>query len=210
MIEALRIIRLVGRAFFGELFLLFLLSILIALTAPLILPFPPAVAGLWVVARRIAEGRTVRVRDWWEGFLRYFFPAWGLAFINLVVVGLTTYNLHFYSLEGGLPFQAPAWLRGALQGFWVAALLIWAGWQLYTLPVLVEQERPHLLQALRRALSLVVAHPACTVSLLLAVVVLSGASLLALGLGLFVAPGMLAVLTVFITRCLIGKEIVEP
>ncbi|HEC34699.1 MAG TPA: hypothetical protein ENI37_08325, partial [Chloroflexi bacterium] len=61
MIEALRIIRLVGRAFFGELFLLFLLSILIALTAPLILPFPPAVAGLWVVARRIAEGRTVRV-----------------------------------------------------------------------------------------------------------------------------------------------------
>ncbi len=74
MIEAVRVIRRAGRAFFGDLYTLFVMSILTILSLALILPFPPVVVGLWTVARRIAEGRVVHVRDGWEGFGRYFFP----------------------------------------------------------------------------------------------------------------------------------------
>ena len=96
MIEAVRIIRLAGRAFFDELYNLFVLSVLTTLTLVFIIPFPPAVVALWAVARRIAEGRIVGLRDWWEALKRYFLPAWGLALINIAVISLTVYNLGFY------------------------------------------------------------------------------------------------------------------
>lgn len=200
MIPAFHVIRAVGRAFFEEMFILVLLSILSMLTLPLVVPFPPALAGLCVIAQRIAEGRTVSVRHWWEGLRHYFLPAWGLALINLAVYGLMLYYLRFY---GALPFDIPNWLRAGLQGFWVAALAFWSAWQIYVFPLVLEQKRPHLLRAFRQALVLLVEHPLYTVVFLVLIILLLIISTLVVGLVFFVTPGVVALLIVFATRRLL-------
>lgn len=207
MIEAVRVIRRAGRAFLGELYVLFVLSILTVLCLPLLVPFPPALAGLWSVARRIAEGRVVRVQDGWEGFKRYFFPAWGLALVNIAAYSLMFYNMVFYA---NLPFPVPDWMPPALQAFWTAALIVWSGWQLFALAVLVEQERPHVLQALGQALALMGKDAVFTLTLLTVESLLIALGMAVLGLGIFVLPGALAILTVYAVRHLWGKETVEP
>jgi len=208
MIEALRVVRRAGRALFEEAATLFLLNILVTLALFLVIPFPPALAGLWSVARRIAEGRIVRLHDGWDGFIRYFWPAWGLTLINLVVVALIAYNFWFYSPVGPLTLSPS--LHAALQGVWVALLALWGAWQMYVFPLVLEQERPHLLRAMGQALRLLVEHPAYSLVFLVIIALLVVFSVLLQGLGVFFTPAVVALLTVFATRRLLGREDSEP
>ncbi len=210
MLEAFRTIRRAGRTFFEELYLLFVLNLLTALALFLIVPFPPAVAGLWAVARRIAEGRTVHVRDWWDGLRRYFWPAWGLALLNLVVFRLTLHNIRFYGPEGNFPLTEPPWLSAAFQGVLAAVLAFWAAWQLYVLPLMVEEERPRLLRVMWQSLLLLAEHPAYSLTIMLVIALLVGLSTVVFGLGFFVTPAAVAVLTVVATRQLLGRDDPEP
>ncbi|MGC9083777.1 MAG: DUF624 domain-containing protein [Anaerolineae bacterium] len=208
MAEALRVIRRAGRALFEEAATLFLLNILVTLALFIVVPFPPALAGLWSVARRIAEGRIVHLREGWDGFVRYFWPAWGLTLVNLAVVALIAYNFWFYSPAG--PFALSSSLHAALQGVWVALLALWGAWQMYVFPIVLEQERPHLLRAMGQALRLLVEHPAYSLVFLVVIALLAVFSVLLQGLGFFFTPAVVALLTVFATRHLLGRENPEP
>ncbi|MGD1993537.1 MAG: hypothetical protein PVI59_10110 [Anaerolineae bacterium] len=210
MAEALRTIRRAGRLFLGDLYLFFLVNLLTALSFFLVIPFPPALAGLCLVARRAAEGKFVRVRDWWEGLTRYFWRAWALALINLAFLGLTIYNIRFYGPAGRFPVSEPAWLPAALQGALAALLAFWLAWQLYVLPLMVEEEHPRVLRLLGQALLLLVGHPFYSVTLLVVIALLLVISTIAFGVGFFVTPAAVALLVVVATRQLLGREDPEP
>jgi uncharacterized membrane protein YesL len=206
MTQAFRTIRRAGRLFLGDLYLFFLVNLLTTLCLFLVIPLPPALAGLCLVARRVSEGKFVRVRDWWEGFTRYFWRAWGVGLINLAFLGLTIYNISFYGPGGRFPISDPAWLSAALQGALAALLVFWLAWQLYVFPLMVEEERPRILKILGRALLLLVGQPFYSVTLLVVIGLLVVVSTVAFGVGFFVTPGAVALLAVVATRQLLGRE----
>ena len=210
MTEAFRTIRRAGRLFSGDLYLFFLVNLLTTLSVFLVIPFPPALAGLCLVGRRAAEGKFVRVRDWWEGVTRYFWRAWAVGLINLAFLGLTIYNISFYGPAGRFPISDPPWLPAALQGALAALLAFWLAWQLYVFPLMVEEERPRILRLMGRALLLLVGHPFYTLTLLVVIAVLVVVSTIAFGVGFFVTPGAVALLLVVATRHLLGREDPEP
>jgi uncharacterized membrane protein YesL len=208
--DAFRTIRRAGRLFMGDLYLFFLVNLLTTLSLFLVIPFPPALAGLCLVARRATEGKFVRVRDWWEGVTRYFWRAWAVGLINLAFLGLTIYNIGFYGPAGRFPISQPAWLSPALQGALAAMLAFWLVWQLYVFPLMVEEERPRILRLMGRALLLLVGHPVYSVTLFVVIVLLVVVSTVAFGVGFFVTPGAVALLGVVATRHLLGREDPEP
>jgi hypothetical protein len=204
MTEAVRVIRRASRAFYEELYLLFFLNILTALTLFLLIPFPPALVGLWAVARRVAEGRIIRFGDWWAGVRRYFWPAWRLALLNLVIVGVTLYNIRFYGPGG--TFTVSPGLSAALQGTLGAALAFWLACQLYVLPLMVQEERPAVSRLLLQSVSLLVENAVFSLTLLVLISVLVALSTVVYGLGFFVTPAAIAVLTMVAARHLQGMD----
>ncbi|MBN1177912.1 MAG: hypothetical protein JXD18_01790 [Anaerolineae bacterium] len=196
--------------FFEDLYVLFLLNVLTTFSFFLIVPFPPALVGLWAVAQRSAEGHIVQVQDWWASLKRYFWPAWGWAALNGLACGLMLYNLRFYGPAGNFPLVEPRWLPGAFQGAIAAVYAFWVAGQLYVFPFLLEDERPHLLRALWRSFALVLEHPLYSLTVLLTIVVLLVLSTVAFGVGFFVVPAAVAVLTVVAARELLGKDDPQP
>jgi uncharacterized membrane protein YesL len=210
MIKAFRTIRRAGRVFFEDLYSLFILSVLTTFAFFLIIPFPPALMALWATARRAAEGRIIRVGDWWAALKRRFWSAWGFALINLLALLLMIYNIRFYGPSGNFPISEPGWLSPAFQGTLAALLVFWLLGQIYVLPLMLEQDRPRVLRAIWRSFSLVVDNLVYSLILFLVIAVLLALSTVALGLGFFVAPAAIAVLTVVATRELLGKDDPEP
>jgi hypothetical protein len=77
---------------------------------------PAATAGLFLLARRIANGEPASIADMLTGFREQFLPALKVGFATLVVVLLLWINVDFYSHLGG-------W--ATLPGMLLAAVMIW-------------------------------------------------------------------------------------
>ena len=159
------------RDFYDDAALLIAVNILwVGLSLPLI-TLPPATGGLYYVTNRIAHGYAVRVRTFFEGFRQYFVKSWQLALANLLVLAVTWANLVFYG-----QLDSP-WLR-YLRILLLYLLAFWLAMQMYTFPLLLEQEDKRLKLVLRNAAFLVLADPVFTVILavlLLVAVALSAA-----------------------------------
>ncbi len=176
-------VRVLGKAaenFWDELFLLMGMNVVTVLLAVPVLTLPPALAGLWNVANRVARGRAVHWRDYWEGMRRYAGPAWGLALLNLLVILVLLTNLRFYT-PGLVPFDLHPALSLGIRGVVISLLALWSLVQLYPLALLLEQEDRRLRVALRNAAVLFVTNPLFTAALgllLLGVAVVSTALVL--------------------------------
>jgi len=161
--------------FWDELFLLALMNIVTVLLAIPVVTLPPALAGLWNVANRVAQGKAIGWSDYFEGFRRYFWKAWGLALLNILVVIIVVTNLWFYT-PGNAPFEIHPTLGLWMRAFWVAVALLWLALQMYPLALLLEQEDQRLRVALRNTAVIFIANPSFTLvlaALLLIVAVIS-------------------------------------
>jgi len=161
--------------FWDELFLLALMNIVTVLLAIPVVTLPPALAGLWNVANRVAQGKAIGWSDYFEGFRRYFWKAWGLALLNILVVIIVVTNLWFYT-PGNAPFEIHPTLGLWMRAFWVAVALLWLALQMYPLALLLEQEDQRLRVALRNTAVIFIANPGFTLvlaALLLIVAVIS-------------------------------------
>lgn len=127
-----------------------------------ILLLPPATAGLYAVANRIAYGEPPRAEHFFAGARRYSALSFRWALVNVAAGGLFYAG---FSLDG-LPTLARALLLLALGG-WIAA-------QFYTWPLLLEMPRKRLFPALRTGLLLALVAP------LYSLVLLWGAALVVL------------------------------
>ncbi|MBL7064920.1 MAG: DUF624 domain-containing protein [Anaerolineae bacterium] len=178
--------------FWDALFLLALMNVVTALLAILVVTFPPALAGLWSTANRVVQGKAVGWSDYLEGFRRYFWKAWGLALLNVLVVIIVITNVRFYT-SGNAPFEISSTLSLWIRAFWAAAAFLWLILQMYPLALLLEQEDQRLRVVLRNAAVLFVANPGFSLVLALLLLVVAVISVLFPVLWFFVTPALFAV-----------------
>ena len=161
--------------FWDELFLLMLMNIVTVLLIIPVVTFPPALAGLWNAANIVAQGRTIHWSDYFVGFRRYFWKAWLLALLNILVAVIVATNIWFYNPDVA-PFEVSPTLSTWIKGVFVVVGVLWTTLQMYIWAVLLEQEDQRLRLALRNAAILFIANPGFTIVLLvllLAVAVVS-------------------------------------
>ena len=104
----------------------------------------PAYAGLHFATNQIAHGQSAGIRDFFEGFKKYFWISWKYGLINLVLYFLVAVNLRFYGGFEGFGFVL-------LQGFFVAFTVLWTVVQMYVFPFILEQEEPSIKMAFRNS-----------------------------------------------------------
>jgi uncharacterized membrane protein YesL len=131
---------------------LFTLNVIWFLTSLLIVTAIPATGGLFYATNHLAHGRSANWRTFFRGFRMYFWRSWQWGLLNIAVALILGSNLYFYSMT-----QAD-WTMAARV---IVALLalIWLAMQIYTFPLLIEQEHPHLSLALRNSIVILLKRP---------------------------------------------------
>lgn len=152
------------RDFWDEMFLLALMNIVTMLLAIPVITFPPALAALWYVANRVADGTAIHWSDYGEGLRRYFLKSWGLALINILVLGIILTNIWFYEPVNN-PLNISEKIAPWIQGLFISVGLFWLIYQMYPLAMLLEQTDQRLRVALRNSFILIVANPLFTLVL---------------------------------------------
>lgn len=161
--------------------LLWLLLCLPVVTAP------AATAGLFHLARGIADHEPVGIRNFFQGFRGHFLPALKAGCFTLGVAAVLWVNVDFYSHLGG---------RASIPGMLLAAAMIWLGgfvllMHAHILPLIVAGERS-LRAVLRKSALLTLDNPGFTIGITVqavsvaALCVLTGAGAV-LGLGSFLS-----------------------
>ncbi len=178
--------------FWDELFFLALLNIVTALLAVLVITLPPALAGLWNVANRVAQGKAIGWSDYFEGFRRYFWKAWGLALLNILVITIAITNLRFYT-PGNAPFEIHPTLSLWIRALWMAVAFLWLTLQMYPLALLLEQEDQRLRVTLRNTAVIFIANPGFTLVLAALLLIVAIISTLLSPLWFFLTPALFAV-----------------
>jgi uncharacterized membrane protein YesL len=120
-------------------------TLLWVLSVILVIPMPPVTLALFYYANRRAHGEIADLKDFWAGLRGYWKAAYRWGFLNLAVLLLLALDYQFTGQLGG-----QAWVRYA-QGLYLALGGVWILLQLYTLPFLLEQEKPSVREALRNA-----------------------------------------------------------
>ena len=143
---ALKILGLAFRDTWQELWTILIVHLLFLFANLLILPGPPATLALFYYGNRIVRGEIATERDFLHAIRQYWGPAWRWGFINLFVIGFLACD---YYLVGRLTQNTE--LAAFIQGLYITLFAGWLVLQLFTLPFLIEQERPLVLQALQNA-----------------------------------------------------------
>ena len=178
--------------FWNELFPLALMNVLTMLLAIPVITLPPALAGLWNGANLAAKGRTISWSDYFEGFRRYFWKAWGLALLHVLVIIILLTNIWFYGRED-TPFTISETVRVWIQAFFAVAGALWMLYQMYPLAMLLEQEDQRLRMTLRNAAILFLTNPTFTIVLGLLLLVVTAISTFLPMLWLSVTLALIAV-----------------
>jgi uncharacterized membrane protein YesL len=155
-----------------ELSLLILMNAVSALLVIPVVTFPPALAGLWHTANRLTNEKSIHWRDYFEGFRRYFWKAWGLALLNILVAAVVFTNISFYT-PGNTPFEINPTLSIWIRGLFLGIVFLWLIIQMYLMALLLEQQDQRLRVALRNAAVLAVANPGFTLVLALLLLIVA-------------------------------------
>jgi len=126
----------------GELMVSNVLWLLLCLP---IITIPPALAGLYYSTSKPANKESSSRKTFFEGFRKYFRSSYSWFFSNVIVVGLLLFNIDI-SIQN----SQVTWLQLISGVSWVI-LAAWLLVQIYTFPLLIEQDDPRLLLALRNS-----------------------------------------------------------
>lgn len=171
MIKAAAVLGRAFRLWWGELFLLTLFNLAwLALQIPIV-SGPPATAAMYVAARAVADGKLVGPRDAWRALRQLWWPAWRWGLANLILAVVLAGNFWAYQDFTGWGWTGLRLAWGAIGALWVAAnLFYWPFW-------LAQRDR-RMIFALRNSLLLFLKAPGFGLSLLIACLLLSVASVL--------------------------------
>ena len=111
----------------------------------LLVTAPPATMALFYVSNRKAHGEVTDVGDFMFALRHYFKIGWRWGLVNIFVILFLWGDI---VMTGRLSQSSTIQL---IQGFYLTLLYIWLFLQLYTLPILFEQEQPSWRQAWRNA-----------------------------------------------------------
>ncbi len=128
-----------------------------------IITAPAAFAGLYYTMHELANGESVEWNTFFEGIKRYFWPGLRWFVANLVmVVGLISYFLLFASSD-----NITQNISQVLSGLPVGLLIVWGVINAFTFPLMLEQEKPSYLTALRNSIAFYVKWPGYTLAFIL-------------------------------------------
>lgn len=169
----------------NQLALLLIINALWLLGTLTIVLAPPALFGMFYAANEAAHKRGVEVRDFFQGARLYFGKSWLWGVLNLGVAVLFWGNFTLYPRFAG-QFTTPLLIVTSV------LLVVWLSVQFYTIPYLLELEKPTVRLALRNGLFTALASPLLTLLLMLVVSVIGFFCLVqpvfaVFGLGAFVA-----------------------
>ena len=171
----------------------------------LVVTWPAATAGLFQLARRVAEEeltadpQPATIDDFWAGFRRHWRRGSILAIGDLAALGLIVLALRFYSESAITPLS---WLVGPI----TLIGLTWAGAQCYIYPLLIHRPDARPWAVAREAFLMAISYPLNTFSLLLTMVILSiGATILA-GPILLIFFSFVAILQTLMLRAILAQR----
>ena len=140
-------------------FIWFVLTILIVSAIP-------AFGGLYYAVNQISHGKTAGINTFFEGFKKYFWTSWKWGLFSMVIGGLLTLNVWFYSQFEGIGFIL-------LRNLFIGIVLLFSCLIQYTYPFLLEQEKPSLKTALKNSIVAFIRYFGRTVLLLLSSITFS-------------------------------------
>ena len=133
-------------------------TVLLALQIVPAILFPPALAGLWNAANRVADEYVPYWRDYFEGFRLYFWKSLALAVMNVFVVATMIIGIPFYA-PGTTPLNIGSSASTVLTMGVIVFGILWFVYQMYPLALLIEQTDKRLRLALRNAAILFLRRP---------------------------------------------------
>jgi uncharacterized membrane protein YesL len=171
----------------------------------LVVTWPAATAGLFYLARRVAEEelaadpQPATIDDFWIGFRQYWRRSSILAIGDLAGLALIVLALRFYGESTITPLS---WLVGPISLIGLA----WAGAQFYIYPLLIQRSDTRLWLVTREAFLMAISYPLNTYSLLLTTLILSiGATILA-GPILLIFFSFIAILQTIMMRAILAQR----
>ncbi len=189
---------------YDNLWLLVVANLLWLLLCLPVVTAPAATAGLFNLARKIADGGPATLRDFFDGFRGHFLPAIKVGTFTLALASLVWINIDFYShLQG--------W--ATIPGMLLAAVMVWASAFLLLMHAHIHPLIAHgecsLRTVLRKSALLTLDNPAFTIGITVQSLSVAVICLLT-GLGLvLVLASLLAILLVTGHRELLKKYFPE-
>ncbi len=168
----------------------FSLNIIWFLMTILIVTAPPAAAGLFYATSELKQGNQAGWGVFFEGFKKYFWVSWLWALVVWVGFGLIGFNIWFY-----LQQASNSALIGAT--FFIALYFVWFLIHLYSLPLLLRQEKPHVFQAMRNSLVILTRRALPTLRLLAMLLGIGIVSVLVPVLPIFISISLMVYLIVY-------------
>ncbi len=129
-----------------------------------VVTIPLAFTGLYYTMHEMANGESVDWKTFFEGIRRYFWAGlrW-FGFVFLVAFVLAFYFLFFSSSGGSLTEDFKQILSGVPAGL----VIVWAIINAFTFPLMLEQEKPAYLNALRNSMVFYLKWPGYTLAFIL-------------------------------------------
>ena len=130
----------------------------LALQVPIVTG-PPATAAMFVIARRVADGELLDLRDGLAAFRQLWWPAWRWGLVNLVIGVALLGNFAAYQ-------SAPGWGWAALRALWTIVGVLWLLLNLFYWPFWLAQADQRLATTARNSLVLIIKAPLFSLTLL--------------------------------------------
>jgi len=176
----------------------------IAMRLPIV-TWPAATAGLFYLARRVADEELLAdpkpavIGDFWRGFREQWRRSSLLSVGNLALLGVMLVALRFYSTSS-IPLLN--WLVGPIS----LCLIVWAGMQLFLYPLLIQRPDHSPWAIAREAFLITISYPLnAALTLLTTLILLIGALFLA-GPILLIFFALLAILQTVGLRALLAQR----
>ncbi len=135
----------------------------------LVISAPAATAGLYYATNQLAHRHAISWRTFLDGFRQHLWLGcrWGL--VNLFALTLLGVNVWFYG-------QLEMWWTDLAQGLFIGIMVLWILLQVYTFPLLLEQEDHRMAIALRNSLVLFLKYPGFSLFLCLILLLVAALS----------------------------------
>ena len=133
----------------------------------LVVPLPIVSGALCFVTNQISHGKAVNWRMFSTGVRQYWGKSLVVALANVVVLILLVTNVQFYA------FIVQGTWTNIVLSLWVVAALYWLLVQVLWFPMILELESEKVLLALRNALVMAIITPAFSITLAVAILILS-------------------------------------
>ena len=173
-------------------------SLLWWLATLLIIPGPPATAGLVYLAHRVVNEQRVEISFFWQEFKGRFRTSWLVGGTSLLVLILIIVNFLFYSSLGNF-------LKYAVI-VWAYLFLMWLAMQVYLFPLIWEMQDPRFGWLLRNAVMLALARPGYTLVLLVLLAAAAALSAILPFLLVLVWPALVALVCARATAHVIAES----